>query len=270
MAFDIASEIRRCTHSPQLEAGCVSWSVKLLRRGLAAAGQGPSEWLDLGAPVSDVLDSALSELLRGFQTACALPATGIVDYRTWQALATRLEQTEPASLTANPAEDESAVSNDLVRGRIVELAKIIEKRHIREHGPNRGATVETILRHAGGQPGMAWCLAFCWGVIDLAYLTLDLEPPAMDKLSCSRLVKWATASHRLITAPEQARPGDLLVLEGGSTGYRHVGIMVGPADELGRIPTIEGNTDLAGDGEGDGIYARMRNPALTPCVFVRV
>lgn len=270
MAFDLAAEIRRSAHAPQLEAGCISWSVKLLRRALATAGYGPPEWQDLRIPVSDELDSDLMELVRGFQVECHLSATGVVDHQTWQALANHLEQAEPVSLMESDAEAAAALKAARLRERIVELAKVIEKRHIREHGRNRGATVETILRHAGGQPGMAWCVAFCWAVIDLACLTLDDTPPAMDKLSCSRLVKWAEENNRLITESEQARPGDLLVLEGGATGYKHVGIMVGPPDELGRIPTIEGNTNIAGDGEGDGIYARMRSPALTPCVFVRV
>ena len=271
MPFDIAAEIRSQPKPPVLVRGTVSWNVKLLRRALGAAGFGPPFWANLDRQVSDVFDAGLEEVVQAFQRASGVQADGVIGHDTWLMLAdaveVAVENVEPPSAGEGLAHGDGAA----LRARIIELAKAAEHRHIRETGgSNRGPTVELILKHAGGEPGWAWCVAFCWAVIDLTCFTLDLDPPAMDKLSCSRLVAWAEEHGRLVTEPGEALPGDLLVLAGGDTGYRHVGIIVGDPDNHGRFPTIEGNTNPRGSAEGDGIYAKLRDPQKTPCVFVRV
>lgn len=141
---------------------------------------------------------------------------------------------------------------------------------------NTGVAVEAILKRAGGKRGMAWCCAFCDVVVEEAYRRLHLAPPLNVGLSCSSLVKRARELQRVFDDPSWAREGELIVLRGGKTGFRHVGIVAAsPGANATWVKTIEGNTNAAGSSEVDGVYEKRRRCArrkdhTRPCVFVRV
>ncbi|MCB1217922.1 peptidoglycan-binding protein [bacterium] len=262
MVFDPRTSLRELEAPPVLHEGDAQWSVKLLRRLLALFGYGPPAWLDPALPVLAEFDNELGILVGAFQIRCGLDPTGVVDAATWQAF---LEQAPPGGTRL--------VDGRLaIEMRIVEVALAAEARSIREHGANRGATVEMIQRHAGTASAVPWCVAFAWAVVDLAYFLEQELPPQLgqaQKLSSSALVNWAREHARLHEEPAEARPGDLIVLRGGNTGFFHTALTVALPRE-GFVATVEGNTNEGGSAEGDGIYARRRRVGREHCVFVRL
>lgn len=265
MAFDPRKVLQEIDEPPQLMEGETQWCVKLLRRLLAMFEYGPAGWLDPATDLSAEFDNDLTILVSAFQMRCGLDPTGVVDDDTWQAFLTA-KQPDP------PAPQPVVSGRPALERRIVEVALAAEARHIREKPGNRGATVEMIQRHAGGGSGIPWCVAFAWAVVDLAYFLDQSMPPKLgtaQKVSSSALVKWAREHDRLITDPAEARPGDLIVLKGGDTGFFHTALIVA-SPSGGSVATVEGNTNTGGSSDGDGIYARRRKVGSEHCVFVRL
>ena len=274
MGFDPREVLRGIENPPQLAEGDAQWAVKLLRRLLALHGYGPPDWLDPAVPVVSEFDSDLATLVSAFQIRCGMEPIERVDTATWQAFLD----------TALPDGTHLVDGRLAIELRIIEVAMAAEARSIREHGSNRGATVEMIQRHAGNAGAIPWCVAFAWAVVDLAYFLEQEMPPKLgnsQKVSSSALVNWARSqllpeadgggngASRLLEDSALARPGDLIVLRGGDTGFFHTAVTVAlPRD--GFVATVEGNTNDAGSSEGDGIYARRRRVGREHCVFVRL
>jgi hypothetical protein len=160
----------------------------------------------------------------------------------------------------------------------VAVARAALELHVRETGgQNRGPLVEAIQLYAAGARYFPWCVAFCDVCLRLGFAAVGQEPPLSLGLSCSKLVRGVDILGRVYELAEtstgryplrQAQPGDLLVLRGGETGFRHMGLVVEPQQADGTVPTIEGNTNDAGSAEGDGVYMKHRNPRRSPAVFV--
>ena len=161
-----------------------------------------------------------------------------------------------------------------LRQEILIIAEACARLKIRERGgANRGREVEAFLRWAGGQPGQPWCMAFVDFVYELACLLAGCKAALDPGLSCSKLASQALRLKRLHSDPLQLYPGDLVLLRGGPTGYKHVGIVVEVLprhDGSWDLITIEGNTNEAGSAEGDGVYRKLRRPDKTPMAFIRV
>lgn len=161
-----------------------------------------------------------------------------------------------------------------LRELICDYAYMMAQLHVREKRENRGEVVDTIQLHAAGWRGYPWCVAFADWVVDIAFRRLMLNSPFDIGVSSSRLVRKAREHARLITDPDQVKPGDLFVLKGGPTGYRHTGIVLDvarrpPFDEAS-FRTVEGNTNEAGSAEGDGVYSKMRRLSAQYYVWVDV
>ncbi|MBN2083423.1 hypothetical protein JW859_14605, partial [bacterium] len=108
-------------------------------------------------------------------------------------------------------------------------------------------------------------------VVDLAYFLEQEFPPKIPggaKRSCTALVNWARQHGCIVEDVADVMPGDLIVLKKESGSYFHIGICVGAPRPDGRINTIEGNTNVGGSAEGDGIYDKQRGTAS--CTFVRL
>lgn len=262
MAFNPQEILRGIPQPPVLAIGEEQWAVKLLRRLLAQQGIAPGEWLDPQQQVGAEFDDELRIMLQAFQLRSGIPASGKTDSDTWQALLA-----EPPLPSLHPRGSRARIS-----ARIVEVAEAAAARQVIEQGDNRGATVEMLLRHAGGQPGMPWCVAFAWAVVDLAYFLEQCEPPAIPqsaRLSSSALVHWAGDTGRLLEVSADAHPGDLLVLRGGPTGYRHTAVIVAPVDN-GSVETVEGNATAFRGSPVDGIVRLQRTLSNGTCVVLRM
>ncbi|MCB1221508.1 MAG: CHAP domain-containing protein [Planctomycetales bacterium] len=252
----------------QISAGDRSWHVKLLRRMLAMAGAAPIHWMNPAVDVDWHFDDNLLTLVHAFQNANGLPVSDSVDDACWKKLAEACETAPVGNGDPLPA---AGPARDRVARRIVEIAQAAEARGIREHGSNSGATVRMLLRHAGLDGAFAWCMAFVWAVVDLAYFLEQQMPPVLEpvqKRSCSNLVAWARLHHSLIENPLHAQPGDLWVQRGGETGFKHVGVITGVSGN--RASTVEGNTNHRGSDEGEGVYAHARPLDDSQCVVVRL
>lgn len=147
-----------------------------------------------------------------------------------------------------------------IRERIVIYAKFLaDVLEIREHGGNNhGEVVEKLLRRAGGSPGQPWCAAFCDALYEAACKAFGVQPDINIGLSVSQLAQRGKELGRYHEDIDLCRPGDLVLIKGGPTGYQHVGVAVSFANDNKVIATIEGNTNSAGSADGDGVYRKRR------------
>ena len=107
---------------------------------------------------------------------------------------------------------------------------------LEEGGANRGAIVRAVM---GGREGLPWCAAFATECYRLAARMLRKANPLSDlrnRLSSSAIFRWAKRRGKLTRRP---RNGDLFLLPGGPTGYKHTGIVRKVKGD--RVFTIEGN-----------------------------
>ena len=143
---------------------------------------------------------------------------------------------------------------------------------VREQGANRGTQVEEFLTTAGGQAGQSWCAAFVYWCHSRAATQLEgtttiprtvraagmwFEEPGNQRFSVTQV-------HGGQFTPE---PGDVFVMADqkyhghfrGSAVARfpgHTGLVVSYDRTTRTLTTLEGNTNLAGDREGDGVFQR--------------
>lgn len=157
-----------------------------------------------------------------------------------------------------------------LRTQIVGLATVLESMKVRESKikPNRGEIVDAIQKHAANFVGYPWCVAFCDFVVEKSYEILGLVSPINLGVSSSDLYRRAKADGRIIPT-EKAESGDVMLLKGGPTGWKHAGIVVQRLSN-GHLVTIEGNTNDAGSAEGDGVYRKVRDPKKTALAIVSV
>ncbi len=129
---------------------------------------------------------------------------------------------------------------------------------VREAGSNRGPQVEAYLQSTDNPPGAPWCCAFTWWVFQqtLSSQFPKLAIPYVKSAYCPTVMAWADDLDLLRDSPA---PGDtfLLIYAGRA---RHTGFVLDVTSN--RFATIEGNTDLAGSTNGDGVYRRSR--AVSP------
>ena len=134
---------------------------------------------------------------------------------------------------------------------------------------NSGPRVNQYLASVGLEPGQPWCAAFVYWCAQQAANSCGRNPVPLPRTGWTPSI-WddATQNGRAVPAADVIRgrvcldPGSLFVLHGTVDGIdrvRHVGFVAGLRD--GMIETVEGNTDLDGSGEGDGVYRRLRNPS---------
>lgn len=144
---------------------------------------------------------------------------------------------------------------------------------VREKQLNAGPEVEKYLRYVNLPKGNPWCAAFvCW-VYGQANVPNPRTGWSPDLFPASRIV-WQRTPGGKVQSPKPTPPGSELTAHGPK-----------PADvfgvyfpEKGRIAhvgfidhwkepwliTVEGNTNLPGNREGDGVYRKRR---LTRSVY---
>ena len=180
-------------------------------------------------------------------------------------------------MTADGVTNESTGSQTLsqrLRDQLMILETWAADLHIREHGgQNEGAEVQAIIEMATGKrQAIPWCLAFQHACYERACRNCGIEPRLDLGVSCSALVHAMTKRGRIVEW-QHAQRGDLWVLRGGDTGYRHVGALgTRPVLTGGTLNfwSVEGNTNEAGSAEGDGVYRKPRHLDLGAAVFIDI
>lgn len=123
-------------------------------------------------------------------------------------------------------------------------------------GRNRGPTVDVFLRAVGLDPtrgSYPWCAAFVHFVFMTAARRLGIENPCPRTASVMKL--WGKAAW---ARTEAISPGCVFIMDKGG-GRGHTGIVVDTiAGTPGAVLTVEGNTNMLGHRDGDGVYARQR------------
>jgi len=153
--------------------------------------------------------------------------------------------------------------------RLVAVAIAEDTLGVHEVGSNRGARVEEYQRTVGLPAGAPWCAAFvAWCAACAAGTD---KPPRW--CSGSAITSWHKATRKAAvvrTTPmdadylDRVRAGMVWVRAKDAAGAKaaragtwlqgHIGIVVA-VDEVG-WHTVEGNTNLAGSREGDGVYRK--------------
>ena len=111
--------------------------------------------------------------------------------------------------------------------------------------PNNGDKVSAYLRYTGIRSPAKWCAAFVSYVFGQAGYPAPKTAWSPDLFPAKRLVR-------------QPRPGVVLGIYFGSLKrIAHCGIV--EAVKGSWVFSIEGNTNLQGSREGDGVYRRMRH-----------
>lgn len=127
---------------------------------------------------------------------------------------------------------------------------------VREEGRNRGPRVDEYLRCAGLDPErgpFAWCAAFVYWCFEQASRICVRKNPLPRTANVHRLWRRAPVAWRA----SEPQPGSIFLMERDKL-HGHAGIVVGRRG-LVTLDTIEGNTNVAGSREGDGVYSRSRD-----------
>lgn len=200
----------------------------------------------VGVKVDGIFGPVTESAVKLFQTQHGLEADGIIGPRTWAALFGG----EPAT---------ALVPSDPLIINVLRIAR--EQIGVREvGGPNRGPEVEKYLARVGLVPGFPWCAALVYFCFDEAALR-TVVPNPLPK-TAGVLDHWNRAADKFKLPPNvpfddlrNLNPGSIFCIDHGN-GHGHTGIVV-LADREG-LKTIEGNTNVAGSREGDGVYYRTR------------
>lgn len=113
------------------------------------------------------------------------------------------------------------------------------------------------------------CAAFvCWVIKEAAFNSGFADYDRYLGADAYGWEKWA-AKKGMLLLPEDApaRAGDLVTFD-----FSHIGIVVKDADFVNMndiIQTVEGNTNKAGEREGDGVWRKARRRELVK-TFIRL
>jgi hypothetical protein len=153
-------------------------------------------------------------------------------------------------LSYSSATDQSALRNQVKQTYDSQVG-------IREQtGNNDGKSVENYLRYVHLQKGQPWCAALvCWvfGQTGVNHPRSGWSP----SLFPDSKVVWQRDHLQHRTHGPQPKPGDVFgIWFQEKKRIAHVGFI----DEWGEkyAITVEGNTNIAGSREGDGVYRKRR------------
>lgn len=142
-----------------------------------------------------------------------------------------------------------------------------EYRGIKEEDNNRGTVPEFcnwwVIRDPDWYHGQPWCSTWVNLVgrqaVGIAW-PIEVVPKYSD---VDEMAKWAQQKGIWYAVPQA---GDLFCVNKG-TGWGHIGIVIRVMDDTERFLTIEGNTNLDGSFNGNGVYERVRT--VQSCGFIR-
>jgi hypothetical protein len=167
--------------------------------------------------------------------------------------------------TKFPEPERGAYSPDLLARKALEIA--ISQIGRGEISNNEGPDIEKYI--APARTPQNWCAGFSGWCYEEAAAELGVKLPFKRSLGAKALGKNVAAVGRRFTDPYQAKPGDLIIFDRGTTGSwtGHVGL-VEKVDELtGVVHTVEGNSapvvrrrihNIASAGDRFSFFASIR------------
>jgi hypothetical protein len=226
--------------------------VRAIQRRLAALGCGP---VAVDGDFGPQTLAAVKLFQARFPDAQGQPLAidGVIGAITWAALF------GPESLPSDAARPAP-----LVR-RALEIARGEIGTREEPPGSNRGPRVDQYLRRVGLDPkagSFPWCAAFVYWCFDESARALGRTNPLVK--TAGVLDHWTRATDAGVAHVSAAkahqveslvRPGQIFVIDTGSPGGGgHTGLVEEVA--LGKLVTIEGNTNEGGAREGIGVFRR--------------
>lgn len=126
------------------------------------------------------------------------------------------------------------------------LAAALSQLHVKElTGKNDGVEVEAYLRYVGFGKGYAWCAAY----VSWCHARAGLKAPK---------TAWSPAlfpASRVVAKPD---PGIVFGIYFASLGrIAHCGFVESVKGDF--VHTLEGNTNVEGGRDGQGVYRRVRH-----------
>jgi len=139
--------------------------------------------------------------------------------------------------------------------RINLLDTLNKQLYVREVGPNRGPEVDNYLRTVNMSLAQPWCAAFVGSNLFWQGVKNPKTAWAPD-YAAEKDIIWKNK----IKIKDTPRTGDVATYYYTNIGrIGHVGFFE-KVDKDGYFITIEGNTNSAGNREGDGVYRKKRDP----------
>lgn len=146
----------------------------------------------------------------------------------------------------------------------LDIAHRIVRSDLRENPPgsNRGPLIDEMLLFVGVRPGQPWCAAF----VSWCFRQASGKAPGFSSASSQAIRRWFEKREWLSFDPQE-----LLRWNGALFGWTnpdrihgHIGLVKRRFTRNGRvvsIGTLEGNTNLRQERNGDGAYALHRSIA---------
>jgi hypothetical protein len=143
-----------------------------------------------------------------------------------------------------------------VEERALFVARELSNDKVREVGRNAGTWVGRFLHAVGLRTGYSWCAAFVYYCL----ITAGADPAKLpEKRKAAGVINWrawALAEQRMALLDLPLRGRAFFWLNGG---LGHTGLCINVLRSNERtFRTIEGNTDVKGSREGDGVYDKTR------------
>lgn len=147
----------------------------------------------------------------------------------------------------------------------------------RETSKNRSPVIDKFWKYTsypdGGINREPWCSACISYVVQEADKRSEdiLFPNPPKFAACRDWPDWAQANGGILFKPHDGlyfpQAGDIVLFRFNGSAYpNHIGLVTGFTGA--NVTTIEGNTNVAGSREGDGVYEKVRD--LNICfMFIR-
>jgi len=215
------------------------------------------EWLclnDFNAVIDGDFGPATKRAVKRFQEARGLDVDGEVGPLTFG------ELVAPMKAALKPI-----ARNGLSLGQ---MTAAYATQHVRQHprevgGQNRGPWVRLYMK---GMQGLEspWCAGFACYILNQACETVGVPLPLAVSFSSSALAASAKQKGIFLKGSPadvspKVLPGNLFLVRGGPTGWKHTGIVIEPLADV--FNSIEGNTNDEGSNEGYEACQRVRNYA---------
>lgn len=201
--------------------------------------------------------SATEQAVKNFQKSIRVPQSGIIDQALFDTLSAPLKNAfEGGGQGGSLRQTVLNVAKNHVKNNPFEL--IINQQS------NAGPWVRSYL---DGREGTEWywCMGFVQAIIDQAaslhgkdFRTLMPLTYSCDTVGTTGLQKGILFRYAKVRDnPSLVAPGDIFLLQKTPNDWHHTGIIIGVGAET--FETIEGNTNVGGSSNGNGVYKRIRN-----------
>jgi hypothetical protein len=253
--------LKELSLSQVCKAGSRGGEVKKIQEWLELWRYARPQWGLTRVDMDGVFGPQTAFAVKEFQARCKLPASGIVDQKTFARLCGPMAGAFGADRPPGPPPARRGVKSLIV---------MYARRHLtaqaRELGCNQGPWVRCYMDGNEGKD-FPWCAGFVQTIFDLACSAAGRKFTEMipRTFSCDGLGLYALSKNRLIPQAQISKrlkeisPGDIFLIKHpqNKLDWTHTGLI----ESVGRghLVTIEGNTNDEGGREGYEVCRRRRD-----------